>query len=135
MASLIDLLIRDEGFRATMYLDPLGHPTLGYGHNLNTPISQAAAEHILRDDVTAVYHQLMHQSWFFALSEARAAVVVSMAFNLGMGGLLTFTKMLDALRARNWEQAATEMLDSTWAHQVGARATRLAAMMRTDTWA
>jgi lysozyme len=36
---------------------------------------------------------------------------------------------LAAIEAEDWATAATEMMDSRWAKQVGARAVRLAEMM------
>jgi lysozyme len=57
-----------------------------------------------------------------------------MAFNLGIAGLQRFTKFLAALEQKDYETAATEMLDSVWAEQVGRRAQRLAAQMRSGAW-
>ena len=57
-----------------------------------------------------------------------------MAFNLGVGGLLAFTKMFAALQERDWDRAAAEMLDSRWARQVGDRAVRLAQQMTSNAW-
>ena len=56
-----------------------------------------------------------------------------MCFNMGISRLLGFRKALAAVRAHQWDTAAAEMLDSKWTGQVGARATRLAKMMRTGT--
>jgi lysozyme len=53
-----------------------------------------------------------------------------MCFNLGIARLRGFKKMLAAMQAGDVETAAKEMLDSTWAKQVGARAHRLAAQWR-----
>ncbi|KKM82461.1 hypothetical protein LCGC14_1319200, partial [marine sediment metagenome] len=53
----------------------------------------------------------------------------NMAFNLGQHRLGEFVKMWAAIRAEDWEKAAVEMLDSTWAGQVGPRAPRLARRM------
>ena len=53
-----------------------------------------------------------------------------MCFNLGINRLMKFVKALDLMRANRYDAAAQEMLDSKWAKQVGARATRLAEIMR-----
>lgn len=133
--NVFDQLRRDEGFRGTIYPDPAtNRPTIGYGHNLAAPISPAAADQILRDDVLAVYRQLETQPWFNRLSDARAAVILNMGFNLGLTGLLGFKRMIAAITISDWNTAAKEMLDSYWATQVGARAVRLANQMRTDQW-
>jgi lysozyme len=56
-------------------------------------------------------------------------VLVNMAFNMG-GGLLSFVNTLAAIQRGDYNAAANGMLASRWATQVGARATRLADMMR-----
>jgi lysozyme len=61
----------------------------------------------------------------------RQDVVLNMLFNLGLPKFLAFRKMIEALRLANYDQAATEMLDSKWAIQVGIRAKELAEIMRT----
>ena len=131
---LVPQLRRDEGWVLRAYKDSLGILTIGCGHNLTVPISNEAVRQILRDDVAVVMTALEGREWFQALSEPRQGVLVNMAFNLGLEGMLAFTKMLAAVRMGDWEQAARDMLDSTWALQVGARANRLAQQMREDRW-
>jgi len=46
--------------------------------------------------------------------------------------LLSFRKMLDALKGKNYKKAAFEMLNSKWATQVNSRAQELAYMMQHD---
>jgi len=134
--TLYEQLTRDEGMRARMYLDSEGVPTIGIGHNLrDRPISERAIQIIFEDDLADTEADVrMRIPVFATLSEARRGVLLNMAFNLGIGGLLEFRKMLEALRIQDWDRAATEMLDSKWASQVGARATRLAEQMITGEW-
>jgi lysozyme len=73
-------------------------------------------------------------SWISALDPVRQAVLVNMAFNLGVEGLLDFHKMLAAVEHHQYGQASDEMMDSLWAAQVKGRAAELAAMMRTGSW-
>jgi len=61
----------------------------------------------------------------------RQRVLLDMAFNLGISGLLKFKRTLKAIRAKQYEKAAEMMLDSRWATQVGQRAKRLSKMMAT----
>ena len=65
------------------------------------------------------------------IDETRQHVLMDMCFNLGTTGLLKFKAMLTAVEARDFDRAAGEMLNSTWARQVGDRAQTLAAMMKT----
>jgi len=53
-----------------------------------------------------------------------------MCFNLGWPRLSRFEKMLEALKAKDFDTAATEALDSKWADQVGDRAKRIAEVFR-----
>ena len=69
--------------------------------------------------------------WWRELDPPRAAVLLNMAYNMGLGGLLAFKNTLAAVRAGNYPAASAGMLASAWARQVGARASRLAMQMRT----
>jgi lysozyme len=72
--------------------------------------------------------------WVEALDGARFGVLVNMTFNMGLPKLIGFEKMLLAVRAKDYEMAAVEMLASRWSEQVGDRALRLAEQMRTGRW-
>jgi len=53
-----------------------------------------------------------------------------MAFNLGRPRLAKFKRMLAAIAAEDFVRAAAEMLNSSWAIDVGQRARTLARLMR-----
>lgn len=131
---LLEQLKRDEGVKDEMYVDSEGWLSIGVGHNLRSrPLSPRAIQVILEDDVQATEAGLVAaHPWVGALSAVRREVLVNMAFNLGIGGLNTFKKMLVAVQNDQWALAAEEMLDSKWAKQVGARAHRLAKQMVLD---
>jgi len=126
-------LVRDEGVRLKAYQDSVGKWTLGVGHNIeDVPISYNAAMQILQDDIIVVMGQLNgHLPWWAMLNDVRQRVLANMTYNLGIAGLLTFKNTLAAVQGGDYEKAAEGMLASKWATQVGARATRLAQMMRT----
>lgn len=141
---LLSQLERHEGFRPTVYLCPTGHRTIGYGHNLDanplpdidkhdphTAVSRAQARDILARDVACVAAELDHYLpwWRDVEPEARRDVLVNMAFNLGVKGLMGFRTTLSFLRNGDYLSAAAHMLDSKWAHQVGRRAKELADQM------
>ena len=141
MDRLAALIARHEGRvlnqagRHIVYKDSLGYDTIGYGRLLSRGLSEDEARHLLANDVADHRNELLvHLPWAQALDEVRRAVLVDMAFNLGVPGLLGFRRMLAAVRARDWETAAREMLDSRWAGQVGHRAEELAKMMTTGEW-
>lgn len=143
ITDIIEQLKRDEGFRSTPYLDSVGKKTIGYGHNLiarplpgvEGGITIARAEFILLDDVADIESQLVRAvPWLTSLDLARQGVLVNMAFNIGVHGLLGFHNTLAYTQSRQFSLAADNMVSSKWYTQVGARAKRLVKQMRTGAW-
>ncbi len=135
--SLRAQLIRDEGTaRLKPFRDPAGKLTIGVGRNLDDKgISREEADFLLTNDIDEATADIVAAfPWSSALNDARFAVLANMRFNIGLGGLLLFERMLAALRAGDYDTAAKEMLQSRWAQQVGDRAMRLAEQMRTGVW-
>jgi lysozyme len=125
----------DEGLRLKPYVDTVGKITIGYGRNLSdVGISDAEAAALLDHDLetTVARLTLVHPD-VLNLDPVRQIVLANMAFNMGVSALGTFHRMWDAIDRGNWTEASAAMLDSTWARQVGARATRLAAAMKSGT--
>lgn len=133
-AALLKELLRDEGLKLTAYRDTVGKLTIGIGHNLERPISEPAAQRIFEDDVDEHWRELQAAlPWVDQLDDVRQRVLLNMAFNLGVPGLLKFTNTLELIRMGRYAKAADAMLHSLWASQVKSRAVRLAAMMREGT--
>jgi lysozyme len=140
-AQLVEELRRDEGVRYVPYADTKGIPTTGVGHNLQAsplpagwsyPLTDAQVDQLLMQDLANVYSDLNRDlPWWTDLNDARQRVVCNMMFNLGSNKLLGFKNTLAAMRQGRYSDAAAGMLNSAWASQVGARAQRLAQMMRT----
>lgn len=133
---LIAMLERDEGRRPRAYRDSRGIWTVGVGHNLeSTPFSDHVIDVIRDDDIRAIESELLARvPWVESLGGPRYTVVLDMAFNLGVAGLMTFDRFLTALHEGKWEKAADEMRESLWAQQVGQRATRLERQMVRGEW-
>ncbi len=106
--------------------------TIGVGRNLDDKgISEDEAIMLLNRDIADAIHDAQSVcSVYELLSRPRQMVMVSLAFNLGRHRLGKFVRFLDALHRGEYDEAADEMLDSTWATQVGQRAVELATMMR-----
>lgn len=136
MKNLRDLLIQHEAVVLLPYHDSRGKITIGVGRNLSdVGITREEAFYLLDNDIERVTGQCKaHFRWFQSLSEPRRAVVLSMCFNMGLGGLLTFKRFLAYMAEGRFDSAASEMQSSLWADQVGERATALAQMMRDDAW-
>jgi lysozyme len=131
--TLEEQLIRDEALRLKPYKDSVGKLTIGVGRNLDdVGISQQEAMDLLANDIDNASAQLRTRlPWTISLDEVRRAALVNMAFNLGIGGLMQFHHFLAALEAGNYKLAASEMLESLWAKQVGPRAHRLSIQIET----
>jgi lysozyme len=67
-------------------------------------------------------------------NDARTDVLLSMAYQLGVEGVLQFKNMLSAIVAEQFNDAADAMMNSLWARQTPGRARRHAEMMRSGTY-
>lgn len=130
----------DEGFKRTVYQDSLGYWTIGVGRLVDPSRSDSGLrdseiEFMLRNDVedriTALGRVL---PWFLELDEARQGVLVNMAFQLGVKGLLGFSTTLNLISKGQYAEAADQMLKSKWAQQTPVRAARLSQQMKSGKW-
>jgi lysozyme len=128
---LVEQLLRHEAYRRHPYRCSSGRLTCGIGRNLeDRGITLKEAIYLLNNDIDDFAAQLTKAlPWVGGLSPVRQSVLVNMAFNMGLQNLLKFSRMLAALRAGNYAEAADEMLDSRWAQQVRQRAIELARQM------
>ncbi len=123
--ALIEQIKKHEGFREKPYLCSAKTWTFGYGF---TFLTEDEADIVLRIKLHKLRGEL-HQR-IGRLSPSRQGVLLNMAFNLGVHGLLSFKKMWAAIDRNDYDWAAVEMLNSRWAEQVGRRAVELAKIMR-----
>lgn len=136
LATLLDDIERDEGYRQFVYDDATGqpvnipckgNPTIGHGLNLLMGLTKEESFQVIAIRLRKIELHLMQAlPWYIGLSERRRNALVNMAFNMGVQKLLTFKDMCAALSAGDFEKAASEALDSVWATQVGDRARRIA---------
>ena len=91
----------------------------------------AVAREWLAQNVRAIADQLASRSFYCQCNGARAIVLLSMAYQMGVGGLLKFRKMLAAIEDNDWPEAEKQALDSRWAKQTPDRAKRHAEILRT----
>ena len=129
--SIIKDLKRDEGFRSKPYKDTVGKLTIGYGRNLDdVGISKREALELLRYDVFVANRELLSFPWYDGLTSCRKRALLNMMYNLGFTRFNKFKKMIKAFKVGDYPLAADEALDSKWATQVGARAERIANLIR-----
>ncbi|GAB1578688.1 glycoside hydrolase family protein [Bordetella petrii] len=136
---LTRLLRGDEGEVLHAYQDHLGYWTIGVGRLIDKRkgggISRTESALLLSNDIAEKEAELDRRlPWWRELPDARRAVILAMAFQMGVDGLLSFKNTLTMVRAGNFEGAARGMLLSLWARQTPERAHRMAEQMRTNTW-
>lgn len=122
----------DEGKRKRIYTDTVGKITGGVGRNLtDRDFSDDEIALMLKNDIAIVEADLDRNCpWWRGMCDARQNVLANMCFNLGVKRLLGFKDTLALMQAGRYDATAMAMLDSQWARQVGARAFRLAIVMR-----
>jgi lysozyme len=112
--------------------------TYGFGFTYKvTPdsrISRQMAERKLEEHILAMDHLLDTKlSWYKDASLITQTVLINMAFNMGIYGLLGFRNTLKFIQAKDYAKAASNMKLSLWYRQVGVRAKELVARMATQT--
>jgi lysozyme len=132
----------DEGCVYEIYNDHLGYATFGIGHlviesdpengqEIGTPVSESRVIEAFEQDVQTVLSDcaILYPD-FEELPEEVQQIIANMMFNLGRPRLSAFKGMKAGVDARDWNEAADQMVDSRWYRQVGARAERLVERMR-----
>jgi lysozyme len=125
---------RDEGKRNRGYKCPAGYWTIGVGYNVENgpPLPDAIIDQITDYLIEYFTLELMDAlPWVHYLDEVRRNALINMAFNLGIEGLLKFERTLKAIQDGRYDDAASHLLDSKYARQVGDRAKRLAKQLQT----
>ncbi len=140
-AALAAQLRIDEGVRDRPYRDSRGIWTAGVGHNLEAhgidpaslpaPIPDATIDAWLGEDIGEAEAALdANLSPWRALSDGRQRALLNLCFNLGWAKLATFATFLGYILAENFDAAAEDLLGTLYAREVGARAERVAALLR-----
>ena len=115
-----------------------GHPwTVGHGFTggttLDSRMSRLMSERKLAEKVLEMDQVLANTlTWYKDATDVTKGILINMAFNMGVKGLLGFNNTLRFISEKNYEQAATNMKQSLWAKQVKGRATELIERMRTQ---
>lgn len=131
---LIEELKRDEGVVSHAYKDSLGFLTIGVGRLIDQRkgggLTGDEIDYLLNNDIERVVTSVRSAIPFFeSLDNVRQRALCNMCFQLGIGGLLKFKKMIEAMSKGDWGAAYAQALDSTWAKQTPERARRIAGMI------
>lgn len=143
-----DILVREEGVRLEPYQDHLSFWTIGIGHLIDRrkggslpswikpsfPLTRSEVDELCYYDIAEKETGLSGSlGWWPGATEVTQVVLVLMAFQMGVDGVLRFPTMLGHLRAGQHADAALAMLDSKWARvQTPSRARRLSIALRTQ---
>lgn len=117
----IDIVVKrlpiEEGVRKLAYDDstgrqvtckPRGNLTIGIGHNLEIGLDDDDISWFLRKDLQKIVAPLSQYEWYKKCDPVRRSVLLDMAFNQGVNGLLHYSHMLSAILKNDWETAAAE---------------------------
>lgn len=132
--AVIDDLVLEEGYRASVYKDHLGFYTIGIGTCIDAKracgITFEQAKRLAEDKIIEIEKELYQRAlWWQGESSNRRRALVLMAYQLGVSGLLNFKKMTWAMQHGDYKQAYKEALDSNWARQTPERAKRVAKLI------
>lgn len=148
MPNITSLLQYEEGFREKPYLCSEGYPTVGTGirigpkgadlknYEFTVPreVDAVWLRSILNSTMKGMLSNERISKAINVLDEARTAVLVSMAYQMGVAGLAQFKNTLSLIEHKHFDDAAKAMLDSKWARQTPSRAKRHAEQMRSGLW-
>lgn len=149
MEDIIKRIKEFEGFSLRPYQCPAKKWTIGYGYNyedrgfdtatmtelLKNGFSEALADRLVRADAEKCFAAAEKNFGFFKSMDAqRQAVVADMIYQLGLGGVKKFKKMLGCLEKGDYSGAAKEMEQSAWYRQSGRRSAVNTEQMRTGKW-
>lgn len=137
--NIIRLLRGDEGEVLHEYKDHLGFSTIGVGRLIDKRkgggITKEESAYLLSNDIKRFSDELNRRiPWWTRLNDARRGALISMAFQMGVDGLLSFKNTLSMVERGDYEGAAKGMLNSLWARQTPERAKRMSEQMRTGEW-
>lgn len=144
MSKIIPILIYEEGYQEKPYCDTEGYPTVGCGikigpkgaaldnylFSLPRTVAEVWLQAMLNRQAEEIQRQPTIQAALRQCNPARADMLYSMAYQLGVDGLSAFKNTLLLIAAGNFSGAAEAMLASLWARQTPKRAQRHADVMR-----
>ncbi len=137
--NLAQMLEAEEGRVSYAYPDSLGYLTIGIGRLIDKRkggrLTDREIDYLLANDIAEKTAEVLKSlPWIMQLDEARRAVLLGMAFQMGTAGLLGFKNTLELVRTGEYKAAGRGMMQSRWAEQTPTRAQRMAQQMETGLW-
>lgn len=123
---------KDEGYSRVVYKDEKGNDSIGYGFLVSSlELDRDICNIILMRKLFAVEDELTIKIDLQKFPEKIREVLIEMAYQLGIQGLMNFEITLEYANRREWSNMADEMLDSDWArYDSPNRAKRLSDIVR-----
>ena len=85
----------------------------------NSTDKEALAVAFLQSEIINCKRALSKHAWFTDdLSDFQRAIIIDLAYNIGVSGVLEFNKMIAAIKQRNYGIAGEEMLHSRYHYQM-----------------
>lgn len=129
----LDAIKESEAFRSDVYDDATGSPirlptagtpTIGFGcacKGWSTRLATAVLLFQYNEALDAVQQAL---PWSGRLDDVRFGTLAEMCYNMGLQGVLGFSKFLGHLQAGEWAAAGVQLTASTADHEEPARIAR-----------
>lgn len=133
---LMNSIQKHEGLKLKVYTCPAGKQTIGYGRNLeDNGISKYEALQMLDNDIKKIKSELDMELQlldidFYILPDHVQNVLIEMAYQMGVYGLLKFKNTILYIKNSQYDLASKEMLISQWAVQTPKRAKTLSNLMK-----
>ena len=118
-----DYITKHERMVLNPYIDSVGKLTIGIGRNIDdNGISKEEALFMLENDLKNVNDELhsIFDDFSYLPADVQLALT-DMMFNLGKPRFLGFKKMIQAIKDKDFKEAARQAKDSKWCEQVGKR--------------
>lgn len=147
---------QNEGLRLSTYMDTTGNPTIGYGNNLNSPVTKQAwkaagiqtpfndaanGKAAITPQEALNLHEASQQIAFndaadlfptlAKMPEGRKMALIDMSYQLGKPRLAKFGNMIAAINSGDYVAAVKHLMKSDLAKQTPERARRVARMILT----
>lgn len=124
-------LVEDEGSRSRAYTDTRGNVTVGIGRNLTGKgLSMGEIDFLYINDVSDCCTSLdTNVGWWRDLADAQQRVMLNLCFNMGWQGLNEFKNFLYYMQRHEFSNAAVELQNSDWWHEIGERGPRMVARL------
>ncbi|QPB12443.1 baseplate hub structural protein / lysozyme R [Providencia phage PSTCR6] len=158
ITTIEQMLRADEGVRTGWYRDSLGYPTIGIGHLIkqvtsftndqvnswlsslvgrkvvNGKITMDEVSKIFQDDLKKMQEGIKKNPTiapvYNKVNRSRQMALENMAFQMGVGGLAKFKKVLGYMLEEEWEKAYLQAKQSLWYRQTKGRAARVSLIIR-----